>query len=324
MLKQLFRKIVPLWLGLLWVHAAWAQAYPTKPVRLIVPVASGGMTDIVSRLLAQKLAERLGQSVIVENKAGAGGNIGAEFVAKSAPDGHTLLVGYAGPLSVNPSLIRNMSFDPARDFVPVSLLVSYQFVLAVHPSLAARTVGEFIALAKQSPRPLSYGSAGNATTAHLTMEVFRREAGIPMLHIPYKGAAPAMNDLIAGQISSVFDSLTIVMPQHQAGRVRAIAVSGKERSPAYPDIPTVAESGLKDFDVTGWFGIVAPTGTPQPIVDRLTREWTTIVNDPAVRKELIARGLEPQGKDAQTFGQLISRERAMWQRIITENNIKAD
>ncbi|MDO8944665.1 MAG: tripartite tricarboxylate transporter substrate-binding protein, partial [Desulfobacterales bacterium] len=192
------------------------------------------------------------------------------------------------------------------------------------PSIAARTVGEFIALARQSPRPLSYGSAGNATTAHLTMEVFRREAGIPMLHIPYKGAAPAMNDLIAGQISSVFDSLTIVMPQHQAGRVRAIAVSGKERSPAYPDIPTVAESGLKDFDVTGWFGIVAPTGTPQPIVDRLTREWTTIVNDPAVRKELVSRGLEPQGKDAQTFGQLISRERAMWQRIITESNIKAD
>ena len=305
--------------------AAHAQDnYPSRPIRLVVPVAASGMTDIVARLLAQKLSERIGQPVIVDNRVGAGGNIGTEAVARAAPDGYTLLMAYPGPLVVNPSLYRNLGYDPVRDFAPVSLLASYPMALAVHPSLPVKNVAELVTLAKRSPKTLNYGSAGNATTSHLTMELFRREAGVEMVHVPYKGAAPALTDLIAGQLQLVFDSLTLIMPQHQNGRVRALAVTSKERSRAYPDLPTVAESGLKDFEVIGWYGILAPAGTPRPIVERLSREFTAVVNDPAVNKELTSRGLEPIGRDAAAFANLIRNERTVWHRVVTDSNIKVD
>lgn len=322
--KKLMRCALAAALALMSIADAWAQNYPGKPIRMIVPVAAAGMTDIVARIFGRKLQERLGQPVLIENKAGAGGNIGTEFVVRSAPDGYTLLYAYPGPIVVNQWLNKNHSYDPVRDLTPVSLLVSYPMVLAVHPGVPAKTVGELVEFAKRSPQPLIYGSAGNATTSHLIMELFRREAGIEMLHIPYRGAAPAMTDLISGRLSAMVDAQTLVMPQHQAGRIRAIAITSKERSPAAPDLPTVAESGIKDFEVIGWQGVLAPASTPRPIIDRLAREFAAIVNEADVRKELASRGLDPAARDPGGFAQLIRSEMVTWRRVVTESNIKAD
>ena len=303
--------------------SAWAQDYPNRPIRLIVPVAAAGMTDIVGRLFAGRLQERMGQPVVVENRAGGGGNIGTEAVVRAAPDGYTLLYAYPGPLVINQHLTK-MSYDPVKDLAPVSMLVSYSMILAVHPDIPAKNVAELIAFAKKSPQPLSYGSAGNATTSHLITELFRKEAGIQLLHVPYRGAAPAMTDLISGRLAMMVDSLTLIMPQHQAGKIRAIAITSKERSPAAPEVPTVAESGIKDFEVIGWQGVLAPAGTPKPVIDRLARELTAIMAEPEVRKNLTARGLDPALRDPAGFAQVIRNEVATWRRVVAENNIKAD
>ena len=301
-----------------------AQDYPSKSIRLVAPIAASGMTDIVARQMAQKLQERLGVPVVVDNKPGAGGNIGVETVVRAAPDGYTLLLAFPGPIVVNPSLYKNLAYDPVRDLAPVNLLTSYPLLLAVNAEVPAKTLAEFIALAKQKTGGLSYGSAGNASTAHLAMELFMRQAGIQMVHVPYKGAAPAMTDLIGGRLAVVFDSMTLVMPQVEAGKIRALAISSKVRSPAAPDLPTVAESGLSDFVVEGWYGVLAPSGTPEAIVNRLSKEFTAIVNDADVKKDFLKRGLEPLGKDAAFFGHVLKAERAMWHRVVTESNIKID
>ena len=301
-----------------------AQEFPSKSIRLVAPIAASGMTDIVARQMAHKLQERLGVPVVVDNKPGAGGNIGVEAVVRAAPDGYTLLLAFPGPIVVNPSLYKNLTYDPVRDLAPVSLLTSYPLLLAVNAQVPAQTLAEFIALAKQKTGGLSYGSAGNASTAHLAMELFMRQAGIQMVHVPYKGAAPAMTDLIGGRLAVVFDSMTLVMPQVEAGKIRALAISSKVRSPAAPDLPTVAESGLSNFVVEGWYGVLAPAGTPAAIVNRLSKEFTAIVNDAEVRKDFLKRGLEPLGKDAAFFGQVIKDERLMWHRVVTESNIKID
>ena len=301
-----------------------AQDYPSKSIRLVAPIAASGMTDIVARQMAQKLQERLGVPVVVDNKPGAGGNIGVETVVRAAPDGYTLLLAFPGPIVVNPSLYKNLAYDPVRDLAPVNLLTSYPLLLAVNVEVPAKTLAEFIALAKQKTGGLSYGSAGNASTAHLAMELFMRQADIQMVHVPYKGAAPAMTDLIGGRLAVVFDSMTLVMPQVEAGKIRALAISSKVRSPAAPDLPTVAESGLSDFVVEGWYGVLAPSGTPEAIVNRLSKEFTAIVNDSDVKKDFLKRGLEPLGKDAAFFGQVIKAERSMWHRVVTESNIKID
>lgn len=301
-----------------------AQEFPSKSIRLVAPIAASGMTDIVARQMAQKLQERLGVPVVVDNKPGAGGNIGVEAVVRAAPDGYTLLLAFPGPIVVNPSLYKNLTYDPVRDLAPVSLLTSYPLLLAVNAQVPVQTLAEFIALAKQQTGGLSYGSAGNASTAHLAMELFMRQAGIQMVHVPYKGAAPAMTDLIGGRLAVVFDSMTLVMPQVEAGKIRALAISSKVRSPAAPNLPTVAESGLSNFVVEGWYGVLAPTGTPAVIVNRLSKEFTAIVNDSEVRKDFLKRGLEPLGKDAAFFGQVIKDERLMWHRVVTESNIKID
>ena len=301
-----------------------AQEFPTKSIRLVAPIAASGMTDIVARQMAQKLQERLGVPVVVDNKPGAGGNIGVEAVVRAAPDGYTLLLAFPGPIVVNPSLYKNLTYDPVRDLAPVSLLTSYPLLLAVNAQVPAQTLADFIALAKQKTGGLSYGSAGNASTAHLAMELFMRQADIQMVHVPYKGAAPAMTDLIGGRLAVVFDSMTLVMPQVEAGKIRALAISSKVRSAAAPDLPTVAESGLSNFVVEGWYGVLAPSGTPGAIVNRLSKEFTAIVNDADVKKDFLKRGLEPLGKDAAFFGQVIKSEREMWHRVVTESNIKID
>ena len=301
-----------------------AQEFPSKPIRLVAPIAASGMTDIVARQMAQKLQERLGVPVVVDNKPGAGGNIGVETVVRAAPDGYTLLLAFPGPIVVNPSLYKNLTYDPVRDLAPVNLLTSYPLLLAVNAQVPAKTLAEFIALAKQKSGGLSYGSAGNASTAHLAMELFMRQANVQMVHVPYKGAAPAMTDLIGGRLAVVFDSMTLVMPQVEAGKIRALAISSKVRSPAAPDLPTVAESGLSDFVVEGWYGVLAPTGTPEAVINRLSKEFTAIVNDAEVKKDFLKRGLEPLGKDGAFFGQVIKAERAMWHRVVTESNITID
>jgi len=328
MLRDFRTKILMLVLGglisALAIGQVIAQEFPSKSIRLVAPIAASGMTDIVARQMAQKLQERLGVPVVVDNKPGAGGNIGVEAVVRAAPDGYTLLLAFPGPIVVNPSLYKNLTYDPVRDLTPVSLLTSYPLLLAVNAQVPAQTLAEFIALAKQKTGGLSYGSAGNASTAHLAMELFMRQADIQMVHVPYKGAAPAMTDLIGGRLAVVFDSMTLVMPQVEAGKIRALAISSKVRSPAAPDLPTVAESGLSDFVVEGWYGVLAPTSTPDAIVNRLSKEFTAIVNDSDVKKDFLKRGLEPLGKDAAFFGKVIQAERLMWHRVVTQSNIKID
>lgn len=300
-----------------------AQDYPNRPIRMVTPIASGGMTDVVSRVIGAKLAERLGQPVVIENRPGGGGNIGAEAVVRSAPDGYTLLFAYPGPIVVSPSLTKSLSYDPERDLKAVSLLGTYPMVLAVNSSLPVKTVGELVEYARSKPGQLSYGSAGNASTSHLAMELLRRQAGIEMTHIPYKGAAPAMTDLMAGRIQLVFDSVQLVMPQHQAGKLRALAVSSRDRSPTV-DLPGMAEAGLQNVDVSGWFGIFVPAGTPQPIVDRLSRELASIVRDPALVKDLLGRGIAAVGSSPQELATRVKDERQMWGKVIQDAGIRAD
>lgn len=300
-----------------------AQDYPNRPIRMVTPIASGGMTDVVSRVIGAKLAERLGQPVVIENRPGGGGNIGAEAVVRSAPDGYTLLFAYPGPIVVSPSLTKSLSYDPERDLKAVSLLGTYPMVLAVNSSLPVKTVGELVEYARSKPGQLSYGSAGNASTSHLAMELLRRQAGIEMTHIPYKGAAPAMTDLMAGRIQLVFDSVQLVMPQHQAGKLRALAVSSRDRSPTV-DLPGMAEAGLQNVNVSGWFGIFVPAGTPQPIVDRLSRELASIVRDPALVKDLLGRGIAAVGSSPQELATRVKDERQMWGKVIQDAGIRAD
>ena len=325
-MKSLHRRSIAataLALLLLASASAPAQDYPSRPLRMVTPIAAGGMTDVVSRVVGARLAERLGQPVVIENRAGAGGGIGTEVVARAAPDGYTLLFAYPGPIVVNPSLLKSLSYDPERDLEAVSLLGTYPMVLAVHPSVPAQSVAELVAHARRNPGQLTYGSAGNASTSHLAMELMRREAGIDLTHVPYKGAAPAMTDLIAGRIQLVFDSVQLVMPQHQAGRLRALAVSSKDRSPTV-DLPGMSEAGLQSVDVSGWFAIFVPAGTPRPIIDRLGRELAAIVRDPAMVKDLLGRGIAAVGSDPQALATRVSDERKTWQRVITQAGIRAD
>jgi len=312
-------------LAMLASPAAHSQDYPSKPIRMVVGITPGGMTDIVARTMAQKLSERLGQPVLVDNRAGAGGNIGTEAVVRAPADGYTLLFAYPGPVVVNPALYKSLTFDPIRDLAPVSLLGVYSLVIAVGPSMPAiQTLNDFIDYAKKHPGQLDYASAGNASTAHLAMVLFSREVGIDMQHIPYKGSAPALTDLLAGRVAVSFDSLPVVMPHHAAGRLRALAMSSQARTPAFPDIPGMADSGVKNVDVFGWFGVFAPANTPRPVIDRLSRELAAIVRDPTVAKDFLSKGIEPKGSSPEDLGILVRRERDVWSRLVQQTGIKVD
>ncbi|MBN9425420.1 MAG: tripartite tricarboxylate transporter substrate binding protein [Burkholderiales bacterium] len=304
--------------------AAAAQDYPTKPIRIVVPVAAGGLTDILAREIGARLSTRLNQAVVIENKAGAGGIIGMEFAAKLPADGYNLLMAYPGPVVVNPWIYRNLPYDPAKDFVPVHLLASYAVVLAVNSTFPAKTVREFIDHVKANPGKINYGSAGNATLANLTMELFKRSAGIDLVHVPYKGAAPAMNDLVAGHTAAVFDSVALVRPQVEAGRIRALGISSRQRSSAMPDVPPIAESGVPDFEALGWYGIMAPKGVPAPIIARLSRELSAILKEPDVRAKLQSQALEVIDGDPVRFATFLAEERDRWQRVVKDAGIKAD
>jgi len=306
--------------GLLPVAAAQA-AYPERAITIVVPFPAGGTTDVVARVLADKLSGIFKQSVIVENRQGAGGNIGAAYVARAKADGYTLLVSSAGPLSINQQLYANPGYDPARDFAPVSLLASVPIMLAANPQAPYTSVAELIAYAKQHPGSIAYGSQGSGTTSHLTMELLKLEAGIDLQHIPYRGSAPAATDLIGGQIQVMFDNSPTTYPQVRAGAMRALGVASAQRITSMKDIPAIAET-VPGFESEAWFGLVAPAGTPEDVVRDLNAAVRQVLADPAVIKRFDEVGVRLVGDTPQAFGQFIQAEMAKWGKIIQATGLR--
>lgn len=303
--------------------AAIAQTYPAKPVRFVAPYPPGGVNDIVARIIGQRMAQALGQPWIIENRAGRGGNIGTDHVAKSAPDGYTLVHGGMGSLTLGPFLSK-VPYDTLRDFEPITLTARAPNVIAVHPSLPVRSVKELIALAKSRPGELNYGTSGIGSTPHLTAALFVSMAQVKMVHIPYKGGAPATTDLLAGQIPIAFAPIASMLPHVSSGRVRALAVSGLERSPSLPHIPTVSEAGLTKFEMSPWFGILAPAGAPADVIGRLNTELVRILRSPDVAQQLAAQGVEPAHSTPSEFLAVIKSDLAKWERVIREAGIKGE
>jgi tripartite-type tricarboxylate transporter receptor subunit TctC len=304
---------------------AFAQEpYPSRPLRLIAPIAPGGLTDSLARLLATGLSARLQQPVVVENRAGGGGVIGTTAAAKQAADGYNLLLVYQGIASVNPVLYNDLPYATLRDFAPVAKVATFPLALVVHSDVKARSVQELVALAKAKPGSLSYASAGNATTAHLTMELFKRQAGLHLVHIPYKGEAPALNDLMGGQVEVAFSSLSSVLPHLKSGRLRPLGIASLERSSLAADIPTIHETGLKGFQSEGWYGVLVPTGTPAAVIDRLNRELLAVLADPETKAKMAAQAVVPTPSSPQALRQWIADETERWRKIITEAGIKPD
>ncbi len=304
--------------------AADGQVYPSKPIHFVVPYPAGGPLDTVARLLGQKVSESVKQPVIVENKAGAGGNIGAEAVAKSAPDGYTILMGAVATHAVNPTLYAHIPYDPVRDFAPVTQVASTPNVLVVNPSIPVASVQEFIAYAKAHSGQLNFGSGSTGSAGHLAGELFKSMAGVEMTHSPYKGAAPAMQDLIGGQIQLMFDNLASALTQVRAGKVKALAVTTAKRSALAPDLPTIAESGLPGFDISTWFGIFAPAGTPRDVLERLHAEFTRALAMPDIREKMLNLGAEPVASTPDEFAAYIRSEAAKYARVIKASGAKAD
>jgi tripartite-type tricarboxylate transporter receptor subunit TctC len=298
------------------------QDYPTKAVRIIVPFAPGGSTDIFARYIADKLSPALAQPVVVENRAGAGGNIGAEAVAHATPDGYTLLMATTGVMAINNALYPDMTYDAAKDFEPVIFVASITNVLVVPPELPANSVRELIALAKEKPGSLTFGSSGAGSSTHLSSELFKSMAGIDILHVPYKGSSQALTDLIAGRISMIIDNAPSAMSFIKAGRLRALGVTGSKRSPTLADVPTIAEAGLPGYESLSWSGIAAPAGTPKDVVARLNREIAKILTQPDIRDKLAQAGADPVGGSPQEFAEHIRVEREKWSKLIRERDIK--
>jgi tripartite-type tricarboxylate transporter receptor subunit TctC len=292
------------------------EPYPSKPIRLIVGFAPGGSADITARLFADRLRVALGQPVIVDNRAGAGGNIGAELVAHAPPDGYTLLLAAAAQIVINPGIYKHMTFDPAKDLAPISQLQVEHNLMVVNPALPVKTVGEFVAYAKAHPQSVTFASPGIGTPAHLAGELMNQMAGLKMQHIPYKGSAPALNDLISGQVTMAIDNMPALLPQVKAGKLRALAVASDKRAAAAPDIPTISESGLKGYVVMAWKGLMAPAGTPQPIIDKLHDAIVKIIAAPEMRERMISLGAEPVGNTPAQFADTIRRETLQWGALI--------
>ncbi len=303
---------------------ASAQTFPTKPIRIVVPFPAGGTTDVLARAVAQKLTESLGQAAVVDNRPGAGGNIGAELVAKSPPDGYTLLMGTVGTHAINPSLYPKMPYDHVKDFAPVILVAGVPNVLVINPSLPVNSVQELIAYAKANPGKLNFASSGNGTSIHLSGELFKTMAGIQMTHVPYKGSAPALQDLVGGQVQLMFDNLPSSLALIKAGKLKALAVTSLTRAAALPDVPTVAESGLPGFEASSWFGLLAPAGTPPPIVVTLNADVAKWLATPEAREKLLAQGANAAGGSPADFARHIAAETAKWQKVVRESGAKVD
>lgn len=302
--------------------AAHAQSWaPSRPLRLVVPFPAGGATDVVARVLGEHMSGTLGQPVVVENRTGAGGNVGAETVVRSPADGHSLLMGTMGGLTINPHLYRGMGFDPAHDLVGVGMAFETVHVLIVHPSVQATTVAELITLAKAQPGRLAYGSAGAGSSTHMVAELFRLTAGIELTHVPYRGSAPALNDTVAGTVQLMLDQLPSCIGQVQAGRVRALAVTGSARHPLLPDVPTMAEAGLAGASATSWGAVMAPAGTPAAALARLNAALNAALADDAVRARLVQAGADPVASTPEAVSERMRAETAMWGRVVREANI---
>ena len=305
--------------------AAWpVQAQGNKPVRLIVPFTPGGSTDILARALAPKLAAALGSNVIVDNKPGAGGSLGAAEAAKAEPDGNTLLMGHIGTLAVNPALYPKLPYDPVKSYAPVAWVARVPNVLVVAAASPARSLKDFIAMAKARPGQLSFSSGGNGSAAHITFEYLKLQAGIYMLHIPYRGTAPSVTDLIAGQVDATFTGAPAVLPHVKSGRLRALAVSSAQRIPSLPDVPTVAESGYPGFEADQWYGVVAPAGTPAAVVLRLNAEINKALALPDLAQQLAVEGAVPTPGTPQAFAALIQREGPRWAQVVKAGNVKPE
>jgi tripartite-type tricarboxylate transporter receptor subunit TctC len=301
---------------------AFSQTYPTKPVRIIVPFAPGGGSDLAGRLVAAKLTERMGAQFIVENRPGAGSNLGAELAVKAPADGYTLLL-ISASYTVNPSVYK-LSFDPMNDITPIIQISGGPYVIAVHPSVRANTLAELVELAKKEPEKLAYGSSGNGSIMHVASEYFLDSAKIKVLHIPYKGTGPAVADTIGGQVQLVFGAVPVTLPHVKAGRLRALAVTTDKRIAAAPDLPTVAESGYPGYEVTNWHGLVGPKGLPRDIVERLNREIGQVVLGEDMKKNLAADGLEPAGGSPARFAEILKNEMARWGKVVQQAKIKID
>jgi tripartite-type tricarboxylate transporter receptor subunit TctC len=304
--------------------AAAQGAYPNKPVRIVVPFPAGGTTDLLARSAAQKLSEAWSQQVIVDNRPGAAGNIGSELVAKSPGDGYTLLMGTVGTHAINASLYAKMPYDHVKDFVPVILVAGVPNVLVVHPSVPVNSVQELIAYAKANPGKLNFASSGNGTSIHLSGELFKTMTGVQMAHIPYKGSAPAITDLLGGQVQLMFDNLPSALPYIKAGKLRALAVTSTTRAPALPDAPTVAESGVPGFEASSWFGLLAPAGTPRDVVIKINGEVAKWLDSPDAKEKLAAQGANVASGSPEDFAKHIQTETAKWAKVVKDSGAKID
>ena len=304
--------------------SALAQSYPTKPIRLVVPFPAGGPTDIVARPLAQALSEALGQQVVVDNRGGAGGGIGADIVAKAPTDGYTLLMATVGTHAINASLYKSLPYDPVKDFTPIGLVAAAPVALVAHPSVPVNSVSELIALAKKSPGSVSFGTAGNGTPGHLTGEMFKTAAHVELKHVPYKGSAPALSDLIGGQIQLMFDPLQTSLPHVQSGKLKLLGVSSAKRSSVVPNVPTFAESGHRDFEATAWWGVFAPANLPAPIATQLNTEVDRIARSEAFRDRLAPLGVQVIGGTRESFAQFQQRELAKWGKAVRDSGASID
>ena len=304
------------------LHAYGQDAWPTRPVRMILPFPPGGGTDILGRLIAERLSAGIGQPVVTENRGGAGGNVGAEAAARSAPDGYTILL-VAPSLAISPTLYSKINYDPVKDFAPISLVATVPNVMVTQPSLPGQ-LQEFIAFVKAKPGALNFGSGGAGTSNHLAGELFNIVTGARLVHVPYKGVNLAMQDVLAGNVHLVFIGIPAAAPHIKAGKLRALAIVAPQRSTALPDVPTVAEAGLKDFEVTTWYGILAPAGTPQPVVRRLNAELVKVMHAPEMKEKLTATGTEPLTSTPEEFAAYIKREIAKWGDVIRKVGVKAD
>ncbi len=303
--------------------AQTAQPYPARPIRFVVPLAVGGALDIASRLFGQKLAESFGQQIVIDNRPGAGGIIGADVAAKSAPDGYTLMMASISH-TVLPSMHRKLPYDIVKDFSPTSLLVTFPFLLLVHPTVPATSLKELVALAKAKPGQINYVSSGNGSTAHLNAELFKSLTGVKLVHLPYKGTGPALVGFLAGEAGMGFYSVSATLPHVKAGRLRALATTGAKRSPSLPDLPTAVEAGVPGFETGSWAGVLTPAGTPKPITDKLHRELTRILQLADVKERLAAIDFEPVGNTPEEFAAVIRKELVRWAKVVKESGAKVD
>jgi tripartite-type tricarboxylate transporter receptor subunit TctC len=320
-------RLLPLVLGAAlapWpAQAQVPDAWPAKPIRFILPFPPGGGTDILGRLIAERMSASLGQPVVTENRGGAGGNLGAEAAARSAPDGYTIVL-VAPSLCISPSLYSKLAYDPVKDFVPVSLVATVPNVMVTNPEVPASTLAEFIRLAKSRPGEMNFGSGGTGTSNHLAGELFNIIAGVKLVHVPYKGVNLAMNDVLSGRIQLVVIGIPATVPYIKSGRLRALALVAPRRSPVLPDVPTVAEAGLPSFEVTTWYGILSPAGTPKPVVSRLNGTLARIMHSPELKEKLEALATDPVTSTPEEFADLIRREIAKWAEVVREAGLKAD